>query len=310
MCRVWLSGVAALICLSFSGDVALALDCPGNPNALGVSRTVRIDTKQGPAFGFEHYKYYDFLKPKEVVLTFDDGPLPRHSRKVLKALKHHCTKATFFPVGKLAIEYPDMLRQVAAEGHTVANHTWGHLDLGNKKRKLAKVESEIEKGASAVKAALGKAGAPFFRFPFLSDSAQSLTYLGSRDFAIFSTDIDSFDFKRGTPDKVVKRVMGLLKKKGKGIILFHDANPFTARAMGAVLNALQKGGYKVVHLIPSKPAETLAQYDKEILSIMNRGRPNMGLRPMTSVVSTVSEEPEDEATITGSIETSAPAKLD
>lgn len=289
MRTLWVSCVTVVAALTIS-SAAFAEDCPGNKDALGVSRTLMIDTTQGPAFGFEHYKYYDFLKPKEVVLTFDDGPLPSHTVTVLKALRHHCTKATFFPVGKLAIGYPEVLREVAADGHTIANHTWWHKNLSSKKHNFDYAKDEIEKGASAVKAALGKAGAPFFRYPYLKDTPESLKYLGSRNFAIFSTDIDSFDFKRGDPKKVVKRVMGLLKKKGKGIILFHDANPYTARAMPDVLDALKKDGYKVVHLVPKAPAETLANYDEEVVKLMNRGRPNMGLRPITSVISTVPDE--------------------
>src|SRR5579884_3187000 len=67
-----------------------------NPNALGVARVVEIDTTGGPGFGFEHFKAYDFLKDKEVVLTFDDGPWPVNTPGVLKALADQCTKAMFF----------------------------------------------------------------------------------------------------------------------------------------------------------------------------------------------------------------------
>src|SRR5689334_12177746 len=76
-----------------------ASDCPGNPNPLGVARVVEIDTTGGPGFGFQHYKMYDFLNPKEVVLTFDDGPLPNRTTAVLAALNAECTKAIFFSVG-------------------------------------------------------------------------------------------------------------------------------------------------------------------------------------------------------------------
>src|SRR5262245_53503336 len=77
-----------------------ASQCAGSPNALGTARVVEIDTTGGPGFGFEHFKSHDFLRPGEVVLTFDDGPWPRNTPAVLAALAAHCTKATFFPIGK------------------------------------------------------------------------------------------------------------------------------------------------------------------------------------------------------------------
>lgn len=84
-------------------------ECPGNPNAVGLSRTVEIDTTGGPGFGFEQYRMHDFLMNKEVVLTFDDGPWPENTRAVLNALDEHCVKATFFIIGKHAIWHPDIL---------------------------------------------------------------------------------------------------------------------------------------------------------------------------------------------------------
>jgi len=102
-----------------------------NPNALGVSRTVEIDTTGGPGFGFEHFKQHDFLRNNEVVLTFDDGPWPS-TPAVLKALADECVRAIFFPIGKHATYYPEIVRQVAAAGHTIGSHTWSHQDLSRK----------------------------------------------------------------------------------------------------------------------------------------------------------------------------------
>src|SRR3954447_12729987 len=115
-----------------------------NPNALGVSRVVEIDTTGGPGFGFDHFKQFDFLTEKEVVLTFDDGPWPVNTPAVLKALADECTKALFFSIGKHASWHPELLKQVAAAGHTIGSHTWSHKDLS----KLSQQEAteEIEKG--------------------------------------------------------------------------------------------------------------------------------------------------------------------
>ena len=161
----------------------------GNPDALGVSRVVEIDTAGGPGFGFEQFKAYDFLREHEVVLTFDDGPWPGNTPAVLKALADQCTKALFFPIGKHAMWHPEILKQVAAAGHTIGSHTWSHADLS--KLTIDQAKEEFEKGASAVRAALGEPGASFFRFPALRAPSEMVTYLGTRNIGIFSTDMDS-----------------------------------------------------------------------------------------------------------------------
>ena len=233
--------------------------CAGNPNALGVVRTVEIDTTGGPGFGFEQYKMHDFLLMKEVVFTFDDGPWPNNTRAVLAALAQHCTNATLFPIGKPARWHPEILKEVAAAGHTIGGHTWSHANLA--KAKGDKAQEEIEKGFSAIKVALGAAPAPFFRFPFLQDKG-NIEYLGTRNIAVFSHDLDSFDFKARNAETVTASVMSKLERKGKGIILMHDFQQATAAAMPGLLNELKAKGYKVVHMKAKTPLATLAQWDE------------------------------------------------
>ncbi|HML42357.1 MAG TPA: polysaccharide deacetylase family protein, partial [Hyphomicrobium zavarzinii] len=163
-----------------------------NADALGVARTVEIDTTGGPGFGLDHYKAYDFLQEKEVVLTFDDGPQVNTTRAILDALDEQCTKAIFFSLGKMAIGLPEIIRDVAHRGHTVGTHTWSHADMRKKSDQDAK--DEIEKGISGVRRAVGGPISPFFRFPYLRDSQATLAHLASRNIAVFSTDVDSFDF--------------------------------------------------------------------------------------------------------------------
>ncbi|WP_236823744.1 polysaccharide deacetylase family protein [Blastochloris viridis] len=265
--------------------VAAPADCPGNPNAIGLARTVEIDTTGGPGFGFEHFKAYDFLKPGEVVLTFDDGPWPRNTPAVLEALAHHCTKATFFPVGKHTIWHPEILRQVAAQGHTIGSHTWSHVDLT---RKTVDGKAEFEKGASAVHLALGAPPSPFFRFPALRHPPAMLSYLAERNVAVFSCDVDSFDFKTKKPEAVVKQVMSKLQRTGKGIILMHDFQAVTAKAAPMLLDALKAGGYRVVHLTAKAPLDTLPDVDAEVAKEM-KGAPTAGSsgKPTNSVVRTI-----------------------
>src|SRR5204863_9576736 len=185
-----------------------------NPNALGVGRTVEIDTTGGPGFGFEHFKELDFLKEKEVVLTFDDGPWLGNTPSVLKSLAEECTTGIFFTIGKHATYYPEILKQVYAAGHTVGTHTWSHIALVNKKLSEDQRKEEIEKGVSAVKWALGGVSpAPFFRFLALQHPPEMVTYLGERSIGMFSCDVDSLDFKYHHPKRVMNLICEGLKKK-------------------------------------------------------------------------------------------------
>ena len=274
-------------------DQAAAVAAPqpkavcANPDALGVARVVEIDTTGGPGFGFEHFKQLDFLADKEVVLTFDDGPWPGNTPAVLKALADECTKAVFFPIGKHATYHPEILKQVAAAGHTVGAHTWSHANLNSKKMTEQLAKDEIEKGYSAVKLALGAAPSPFFRFPELQHGPAAMAYLGSRNIAMFSCDLDSFDFRAKNAEQIINTVMTKLDKHGKGIILMHDFQKHTAEALPVLLRRLKAGGYKVVQMKAKAPMQTLPEYDEALVKDMKL--PVASGRPVGSVVQTVSQ---------------------
>jgi peptidoglycan/xylan/chitin deacetylase (PgdA/CDA1 family) len=257
----------------------------GNPDALGVSRVVEINTAGGPGFGFEQFKAYDFLREHEVVLTFDDGPWPGNTPAVLKALADQCTKALFFPIGKHAMWHPEILKQVAAAGHTIGSHTWSHADLS--KLTIDQAKEEFEKGASAVRAALGEPGASFFRFPALRAPPEMVTYLGTRNIGIFSTDMDSLDFKIRKPEQVIASVMKKLEKRGKGIVLLHDFQHPTSLALPELLAQLKAGGYKIVQVRAKDPVKTLPEYDEAIMKEF--GGNTVSALPTSSVVRTISE---------------------
>jgi peptidoglycan/xylan/chitin deacetylase (PgdA/CDA1 family) len=267
-----------------SSDKAASANC-SNPNALGVSRTVEIDTTGGPGFGFEHFRQHDFLRDHEVVLTFDDGPWVS-TPAVLKALADQCVKATFFPIGKHATYYPEILRQVSAAGHSVGSHTWSHQDLSRSKSQDEAIE-EVEKGISAVRWALEDQGqaAPFFRFPALRHPPELVTYLGERNIAIFSTDMDSFDFKMRKPEQVISSVMAKLKKNGKGIVLMHDFQHATSLAVPELLAQLKANGFQIVHMRPKFAVKSLPKYDEELKK--DQKLPTVSQRPTSSVVHTV-----------------------
>lgn len=258
-----------------------------NPNALGIARVVEIDTTGGPGFGFEHFKQLDFLRNHEVVMTFDDGPWPVNTPAVLKALAEECTTGIFFPIGKHSTYYPEILKQVGAAGHTIGSHTWSHATLTNKKLNEDQRKEEIEKGFSAVKWALGTSPSPFFRFPALQHPPEIVTYLGTRNIAMFSCDLDSFDFKARNPQQVIDVAMKKLDKLGKGIILMHDFHKHTAEALPELLRRLKAGGYKVVKMVAKAPVQTIARYDDEVLK--DAKLPTVSSRPVSSVVQTISE---------------------
>jgi peptidoglycan/xylan/chitin deacetylase (PgdA/CDA1 family) len=259
-----------------------------NPDAIGVARTVEIDTTGGPGFGFEHFKELDFLHDHEVVLTFDDGPWPENTPSVLKTLAEQCTTGIFFSIGKHATYYPEILKQVYAAGHTIGTHTWSHATLTNKKLTEDQRKEEIEKGVSAVKWALGGVSpAPFFRFPALQHPPEMVTYLGTRNIAMFSCDLDSFDFKARNAKQVIDVTFKKLDKLGKGIILMHDFHKHTAEALPELLQRLKASGYKVVAMRAKAPVQSLPEFDELILK--EAKLPTLSQRPVSSVVTDVTQ---------------------
>ncbi len=234
-------------------------ECATSGDHLGISRVVEIDTKGGPHFGGSHGSLNSFLEPGEVMLTFDDGPMRSHTRAVLKALADQCTKATFFMVGRMAVAAPDMVKEVADAGHTVGSHTWSHKNLGV--LGITRGRQEVEAAISAVTAAGDKPIAPFFRYPYLSGSKTVDAYTRMRDIATFWIDIDSKDYTTRDPNSVIRRVMTQLEQKGKGIVLMHDIQISTVRALPRLLEELHAKGYRIVHAVPKSDLPTVAEFD-------------------------------------------------
>ena len=261
-------------------DAPAVAACATNDKVLGLSRMVEVDTAGGPLFGRVNSGGYDFLHDGEVVLTFDDGPLRPYTRAVLKALDEHCTKATFFMVGRMAVADPDMVREVASRGHTVGAHTWSHAKLQG----LApdKAKDEIELGFSAVAQALHGQPAPFFRFPYLRPTAAAMAYLRTRNVASFTIDVDSRDFRTRDGEAVKRTVLSQLAGARKGILLFHDIQPSTAHALSGILAELKKRGFKVVHLVPKATAPTLPEYDAQAERLIAHRSVTAAKEPMAS----------------------------
>ena len=266
MNRLSLPFALLLTAAAFSPASAEDAACKKPENALGVSRIVEIDTKTGALFG-EYTKFEKeprFLGPKEVVLTFDDGPLPKFTKPILDALDEYCTKATFFNVGEMAMAYPDTVKEVIARGHTVGTHTWSH-PMNLRALSLDKAKDQIERGFAAVALAAGdKPIAPFFRFPGLSDSAPLLAYLQERGIAAFTVDVVSNDSYIGSAQGLLARTIAQVEHQNGGIILFHDIKASTAKALPAILGELKKRGYKVVLMRPKSTFAPLPALTAEL----------------------------------------------
>ncbi len=231
-------------------------DCAYDPKASHLSRIVAADSTNGPIYGQALNAVSNKsqsrtlnLRDHEIILTFDDGPLGANTQLVLDTLQKHCVKATFFSVGRMAQGNPKLLQELDRRGHTIGSHTWSHpRAIHLLPPDEAKIE--IEKGFAAVSQALGKPIAPFFRFPGLRDSPETVAYLASRNISIWSVDVISGDTDPGaTSARITANVLSCVKQPGKGIILFHDIKKPTAEALDGILTELEKEGYRFVHVV-------------------------------------------------------------
>lgn len=233
---------------------ALAEPCPGNPNALGTSRTITVDAKAFPRIGTMQYRASLPLNDHEVVITFDDGPLPPYSNRILDTLAKECVKATYFLVGTMARAYPDAVRRIYNAGHTIGTHSQHHpFSLGA--LGLPRITSEVKGGIASVQKAVGdaRAVAPFFRIPGLARSQQAESFLASQRLTVWSADEVADDWHRGiTPAQIVRKAMSRIEAKGhRGVLLLHDIHPATAMAVPTLLKELKAKGYRIVHAVPA-----------------------------------------------------------
>jgi len=239
---------------SFAALPAAAANCP-RPDALGTSRTLVVDAKEHPLIGSMQYRETLPLNDGEVVLTFDDGPLPKYSYQILEILAAQCVKATFFLVGNQAKANPEGVRKVLAAGHTIATHSLSH-PTGMHRLPLDRAKAEIDGGIAAVTAALGDQSAamsPFFRVPGLARNDGMEEYTRSKGLQVWSADFVADDWRHVSSTRVHDLAMNRLKANGKGILLLHDIQPRTVAALPKILSDLKAGGYRIVHVVPATP---------------------------------------------------------
>jgi peptidoglycan-N-acetylglucosamine deacetylase len=261
-------------------DAAAPADanCPGHPGALGTSRVVPLDPAQYPRVG--HMQYPDSLplNDKEVVLTFDDGPIPPSSNEILDILASQCVKVTYFMVGEMARAYPAVVRRAYEEGHTIGTHSEDHpLRFGQ--LPVERMRHEIDWGISDVSAALGGARylAPFFRIPGLARSDILESELATRGLAVFSSDADADDWHRHIkPDRIIALAMRRLEALGKGILLLHDIHPATVAALPGLLQQLKDSGFHIVQVVPLASYEIAMAKKPEAIRMLPRDETIIG----------------------------------
>ena len=259
----FISGAALGATVGIAGAIGAAppvqaQECPGNPDALGTSRVLALEPGELARVGVMQYRQTLPLADKEVVLTFDDGPLPRYSNPVLDILAAQCVKATYFLIGKMARAYPAAVRRIYEEGHTIGTHTEDHP---TRLQRLSrdKVRQEIDDGIADVSAALGDSAelSPFFRIPGLARSDVIEEELAARSLVVFSADLVADDWhRRIKPADIVRRAMSRLQARGKGILLLHDIHAATLAALPELFKKLKEEGFHIVHVMPA-PADRI-----------------------------------------------------
>src|SRR6266446_6711356 len=242
--------------LAITAQTASAADCPGHPGAIGTSRTLVVDPREHPRIGTMQYAETLPLRDHEVVLTFDDGPLPRNSNQVLDILASQCVKATFFVIGGMARAAPEGVRKLRDAGHSIGTHTQNHPPSMNR-MSIERARQEIDDGIASVKTALGDdaALAPFFRIPGLSRAEAVEDYLASQGIQIWSADFPADDWHHISSSRVYDIAIKRLEAKGRGILLLHDIQARTVAALPRILRELKARGYRIVHVQPATPTE-------------------------------------------------------
>jgi peptidoglycan/xylan/chitin deacetylase (PgdA/CDA1 family) len=275
---------APVVTAAFSAPAA----CPGDALAPAVAPVVQLDTRPGPlgvaAYGRLQYRTPSPLGPKDVALTFDDGPSD-NTLQVLEILDQHCIKASFFVIGIFAQTRPDLVRAIVAHGHTLATHSWSHPN-NLRRLGLMRAEDQIARGQAAAQAALAGAPAadqarltPFFRFPGLNDSPALLAWAGQRGLTVVSADFGADDWKGIGSAEIQRRALKEAAQSRGGILILHETRIHTVAGLSDLITAFEQRGYRFVQITvgsPAAPLRTAATptVDPSALALQTRLAPN------------------------------------
>jgi len=274
------SSIVVVGCLlgGLASAAAEPVACPGNPDALGTSRTLAVDPAALPRIGKIQYRNTLPLNDHEVVITFDDGPLPPYTDRILETLAAECVKVTYFLVGQMASAYPETVRRIYNAGHVIGTHSQSHpfhFDSMSEER----IEREVTRGIASVTAALGerKALAPFFRIPGLARSGDVERYLASQSLAVWSADEVADDWHRGisAAQIVTKAIRRIESHDHRGVLLLHDIQPATALALPTLLKELKARGYRIVQAVPTGERPSLPERPAALVADASGGWPRV-----------------------------------
>jgi peptidoglycan/xylan/chitin deacetylase (PgdA/CDA1 family) len=247
--RIAVAAALGLLSVAAAG----ATECD-NPRALGTSRVLEIDARHTPRVGTKHFPATLPLNPKELVLTFDDGPMPATTPQVLDALKAECVRATFFLLGRNTEAAPSLARRILAEGHSVGHHSYSHPLLNRMpvSAAIADINRGIEEDEIAVYGQRrNEPATPFFRFPGFASSPALLDALARRDIVVFGADVWASDWNEMSPPTELDLILRRIEAAGRGIVLFHDTKAQTTHMLPAFLRELKRRGYRIVHVVPA-----------------------------------------------------------
>lgn len=194
------------------------------------------------------------LHPGEIILTFDDGPRAGRTDPILDILDRYNVKASFLMLGHAADAHPELVREVAARGHTIGSHSYDHTDLSKLTSQAAM--ADVLRGEQSISRALagsGSALSPFFRFPYLAQTGFLRANMAQNDIVVLDVNIDSKDYYSETSDQIIARTMERLEARGSGIVLFHDIHARTVALLPDFLAQISERGYSVVRLVPRDP---------------------------------------------------------
>lgn len=247
----WLANAAraAGLGLSLATGAAAGAAPPSPPapaqDAPWGTQRVLVLKRQAAAYGRVQHAPLP-LAPGEVVLSFDDGPSPESTPAVLAALQAEGAKAVFFMNGAPLLRSPDLGRQVRAQGHAVAMH--GHEHLHSSAVSPQAQLADLAKMEQAFATVFG-GPAPAWRYPFLEATPVLDQALAQRGLTVMSVDLGIDDWLPDqSPAMLTERLLERLKPLGGGLILMHDAQPQTARALPMMLRAMKAAGYRLVEV--------------------------------------------------------------
>lgn len=183
-------------------------------------------------------------KKKAISLTFDDGPDPDTTPRILEVLREKNVKAAFFVIGKKAAKYPDLLRQIESEGHIIGNHTYSHsYFLGFFPG--TKLKHDIEKCSEAILAAIGKSPM-FFRPPFGVTNPIYAKVLKELRLHSIGWSLRSLDTRASNKYQIINKIIARLKTRD--IVLLHDNLRVTADSVEDVIEHCLQKGIKIIPL--------------------------------------------------------------